>query len=325
MIVPRFWAEARLQQRDKKRQFTIRRFGWSDLSLEDAQVNADRRAAEALQRIGAGEKLARREPKAAYNGAEGVPIREEIVDRHQDIIITRNAYGAQCLNTPDVLFVDIDFERTPNRGTAAGVGILLGLGALLAGWTLLSPVIGIVAGLTVWLIGYVIAARLTAIALEKNGGVEQRARARIDRFIGTHPDWHLRIYRTPAGLRVLAMHRTFDPSEAAVTACFDALGADPIYQKMCMNQHCFRARVSPKPWRIGIDAHLRPRPGIWPVSAERIPERRRWIDAYELACGSFASCSFVAALGSDVTTAKALLVQEIHDGLSKAHSGLPIA
>ena len=36
MIVPQFWAEARLQHRAHRKQVTVRRFGWSDLSQEDA-------------------------------------------------------------------------------------------------------------------------------------------------------------------------------------------------------------------------------------------------------------------------------------------------
>jgi hypothetical protein len=38
-----------------------------------------------------------------YNGAAGVPIREEIVGRHGETVITRNSYGARCLNMPNVL------------------------------------------------------------------------------------------------------------------------------------------------------------------------------------------------------------------------------
>ena len=64
MIVPQFWAEAR--------------------------------ALAALQRLVDGERLPRRKPKIGHNGAEGVPIREEIVDRHGDAVVTRNAYGARC-------------------------------------------------------------------------------------------------------------------------------------------------------------------------------------------------------------------------------------
>ena len=109
MIVPKYWAEGSAQHRVKGRQTTVRRFGWSHVSQEEAQASADSRTADALRRILAGEKLEKREPKVAYNGAEGVPIREEIVVEHGDTIITRNSYGALCLNTPNVLFADVDF------------------------------------------------------------------------------------------------------------------------------------------------------------------------------------------------------------------------
>jgi len=95
MIVPQFWAEGRVRGRHDGRQVTVRRFGWSDTSQADAQANADDRAAEALRRVLAGERLDRREPKVPYNGADGLPIREEIVARHGDTIITRNSYGAR--------------------------------------------------------------------------------------------------------------------------------------------------------------------------------------------------------------------------------------
>src|SRR5688500_8191871 len=102
MIVPQYWAEGRVQHRAKGRQVTMRRFGWADTSQADAQAHADTRAQEALDRFLSGESLERREPKIPYNGADGVPIREEIVSRHGEAIITRNSYGARCLNTPNV-------------------------------------------------------------------------------------------------------------------------------------------------------------------------------------------------------------------------------
>src|SRR5262245_4963295 len=114
MIVPTFWAEGRIQHRHAGRQVTVRRFGWSDESQAEAQANADSRAREALDRILTGEKLPRREPKVAYNGAQGVPIREEIVARHREIVLTRNSYGALCLNTPNVLFADVDLIDQPS-------------------------------------------------------------------------------------------------------------------------------------------------------------------------------------------------------------------
>ena len=88
MIVPQYWAEGRLQHRARGKQVTVRRFGWSDDSQEDAQAHADARVREAFDRVLAGEKLPRRDYKQPYNGAEGLPIREEIISRHGDSIIS---------------------------------------------------------------------------------------------------------------------------------------------------------------------------------------------------------------------------------------------
>lgn len=100
MIVPSFWAEARRHIRRGNRQITVRRWGWSDTSEADAQAMAEARAEEALALAQTDNTLERRERKVAYNGAQGVPIREEVLERHGDTVITRNAYGAKCLNTP---------------------------------------------------------------------------------------------------------------------------------------------------------------------------------------------------------------------------------
>jgi hypothetical protein len=89
MIIPHFWAEARLQTREPKRQVTVRRLGWSDHSQAEAQAMADQRAQDAMQRILRGESLHRWENKAPYDVAEGVPIREEVVARHGKAAITR--------------------------------------------------------------------------------------------------------------------------------------------------------------------------------------------------------------------------------------------
>lgn len=325
MIVPQYWAEARLQHRDKRRQVTVRRFGWSDVSQADAQANADARVQAALARLVAGEKLPKREPKIPYNGAAGVPIREEIVGRHGETIITRNSYGARCLNTPNVLFVDIDFQDRPGTRLTGAIFALLLLAAGAIGWGLHSKWYGIGAAVLAVILGYGISTRLNNLALRAKGGVEGAVRARIATFIAAHPDWHLRLYRTPAGMRVLAMHRTFNPAEPAVADCFRAFGADPIYSRMSRNQHCFRARVSPKPWRIGIAAHMRPSPGVWPVKPERLSDRNRWIEAYESAARDYASCRFIEDVGSGAVAPEAQAVQVLHDELCQAMGEAPIA
>jgi hypothetical protein len=325
MIVPQFWAEGRAHTRRDGHSFTVRRFGWSDTSPADAQANADARAAEALERILAGERLDRRERKVPYNGADGLPIREEIIGRHGDTIITRNSYGARCLNTPNVLFADIDHLPTfPPPVGCAIVALLIAAGAVIQ-W---------LAGAPGWAIGLGVAAVLAALPMviwigrasgRPRGEREEAARTRIERFAAAHPEWAFRVYRTPAGMRVLVTHRPFDPNEPAVREVFSALGVDPLYERMCLNQQCFRARVSPKPWRIGIARHMKPRPGVWPVRPERLSERQTWIEDYEATAEGFAACEFAEAIGSGIVHPEAARVVKLHDELSRATSGLPIA
>jgi len=327
MIVPQFWAEARLHQaRSKERkQITVRRFGWSNTSQADAEAMAHERVKAAFDNVISGVKLNRHEPKVPYNGAEGIPIREEVLQRHGDIVITRNAYGAQCLNTPDILFADIDFKNGPGCRAILLHGAILFASALALAVWLQSIKTGLVAGLLVLLLAYPLTELTHRILLTLRGGPERHARQQIASFIGHHPDWHLRLYRTPAGFRVLVMHRNFDPKDPQVLEFFRALGTDPIYVAMCLNQHCFRARVSPKPWRIGIKRHLKPRPGVWPVKPEHLENRAAWIRDYEMQANEFSSCAFVEALGSPAVHPKAEAVRNLHDHLSQALSGRSLA
>jgi hypothetical protein len=323
MLVPQFWAESRIQDRRDGRQVTIRRFGWSDVSQADAQANADVRAAEALQRVLTGEKLARREPKVPYNGAAGVPIREEIVSRYGDTVITRNAYGARCLNSPKVLFADIDYSQSPPCLLGCLTFVALAGLAAAASWLASSWCLGVVLHLVALAAAWPVAALQYRAYQNWKGGVEVAARARIDRFAAEHADWALRLYRTPAGLRVLVTHRPFEPSDPAVRAFFADVRTDPIYVRMCLNQQCFRARVSPKPWRIGIGGHIRG--GVWPVPLEKMAQRTEWVTNYEAAAAGFAACEFMESVGSGVVHAELASVVKLHDDLCRANSGLPIA
>lgn len=321
MIVPQYWAEARVQQRRDGQQFTVRRFGWSDLSQEEAQRSADARAEAALRRVLAGEKLQRREPKVAYNGGAGVPVREEILARHGETVVTRNTYGAHCLNSPDVLFVDIDYADNAPIAWRAAMGLLwLLLG--IAAWRQFS-------GLALFLA--LLAASVTYTLLIALGNPWQRRRsvaaaeARVRRFAAERPTWGLRLYRTPAGLRVMATHAVFRPDAAETMACFNALGADARYAALCRNQQCFRARLTGKPWRMGVNAPPGPRPGVWPVPAEQLPQRESWTRNYDAAASGYAACTFLYALGNSRVAAAVAPVLELHDRACRAHEPLPLA
>ncbi len=328
MIIPRYWAEARLQHRDRKRQVTVRRFGWSDIGEAEAQAHADARVREALERVLAGEALPRRERRVAYNGADGVPIREEIVDRHGDSVITRNGYGALCLNTPGVLFADIDFaERSRPRQIFVSMILVFGMVAavLIAGLEIRVGASLIVAFFASLLLGVPLPGALRRAYVTLRGGHERVAIRRVRRFLSAHPGWRVRAYRTPAGLRLLALHRLFDPREPAVQACFDALGVDPVYARMCHNQHCFRARVSPKPWRMGLQRMRPPYSAAWRPEHAHLPARLAWVDAYQRKAQDYASCRYIETLGDGPVDSHADAVRELHDLLCQAQRDLAIA
>ena len=339
MLVPDFWAEGRAQSRTRQRQITLRRFGWSTTSQDDAQRMADERAQQALDRALAGERQARRDPKVPYNGAQGVPIREQVVSRHGEEVITRNSYGALCLNTPRVLIADVDYGDLPRSDW---FNFYLGLLLLLAAaggatvvhyvtwhsgwsvqwnelqWQLLLMGGAFIGGGLGWALVEGIELVRERFQRRSEARLPELAKQRIDDFAAAHPDWGLRVYQTPAGLRLIATHRLFKPDEPAVADFFSAVQADPVYVAMCRHQKCFRARLTGKPWRMGMDAHIRPRGAVWPVAPDRMAERDAWLAAYDARVLSFAACRFDKALGPPLMSLDVAPVVQLHDSAAQA-------
>ncbi len=323
MLIPVYWADSKAQQLVDRKQVTVRRFGWSQSSQTDAQNIADERLAEALKRILSGESIPRREQKHAYNGSVGVPIREEIVEQFGETIITRNSYGARCLNSPNVLIADVDFNESSScRLTLLMVG-LMNVFALAAMWWTSSVWVGVVLGVLAIPLGNLLAWAYHRSLVNSRGGVEEMACAGIREFMAQNPNWNARLYRTPLGMRMLVTHQTFSASDPIVVDCFRKIAADPVYAKMCQRQDCFRARVSPKPWRIRIADRMRG--GVWPVEENKMNERRAWIERYETASRGYSACAFFESLGSGTIHPEVRPVVELHDRLCQSDAQLPIA
>ncbi|CAD76552.1 MAG TPA: hypothetical protein DDX19_24865 [Rhodopirellula baltica] len=325
MIVPEYWAEASERIVGAKTKRKVKRFGWSDISVEEAQKHANQRVADAIAEIKRGEMLPFTEPKVAYNGADGLPIREEIIDRRGDAVLTRNAYGALCLNTPDILFADVDVPQS--NGCAIYVVAFVVSVVLLF---VLSFQLDITNPIFLVLFLSMLSAALFGSLIETvrrrvSGTPETIARKRIASFAKSHPEWKLRLYETPMGYRVLVTHATFDPRGAEALDFFDRIKADPVYVRMCFNQNCFRARVSPKPWRVGMSEHMKPRPGVWPISSDRLPAREAWVKQYDQARQQHAACRYVDSFGNGRPCQEANEVQRWHDDLSAANQDWPIA
>jgi hypothetical protein len=314
----------------------VRRFGWSSTSQEDADVHARERLEEALDvfRRG-GEKaldgLKRRERRVAYAGGEGIPIREEIVQEWEgaEVVVTRNGYGSLCLNVPRAMFVDID-TRTASGGYWGCLGFLLGgaAGAIAGPWwpSLPAPrLIGAVAGAVLHSRVALFAARFVHARNLRYSLPVEWVRRRVTVWCESRPRWAVRLYETPAGVRLLVVHAEFDPADEEARAFMQFVGVDPLYARMCELQGCFRARVSPKPWRVGMATHFKAG-GTWPVlDATKLAQRVEWVREYEERSARYASCRYVETVGSRQVHPRIQEVLRIHDDLSRAETRLEIA
>ena len=62
---------------------------------------------------------------------------------------------------------------------------------------------------------------------------QNAAMTRIENWTRNHPEWGWRIYRTRAGLRLLATQDLVEADSDVADGVFEALGADPLYRKLC--------------------------------------------------------------------------------------------
>jgi hypothetical protein len=238
MRIPTFWARA---SRDG-----FEAPGWSFSSIAEAKHVAEERLTMLIDVLVGGKPPA--QGRYLYGDR---PVREPVIEtvgaaEHPEALITRNAYGALCLNTEDVAFVDVD------------------------------------------------------------GGDLDRIRRAATR----QSSWSLRVYATRAGFRVVATHARLSPIGTDAEALFDALGADPLYRTLCKTQQSFRARLTPKPWRIG----QRRLPVTFPwrdAGVERTAAD--WVRDYDRARADWAVCTLVEELGppaSDPTIARVLALHD---------------
>ncbi len=254
---------------------------WSDTSEGEAKVAAQA-AAEKLAAQWEADNL----PTDRY-GYGNRPMREPVVREMRNAAgeltnaITRNSYGCHVLNSAQALFVDIDFPYVKPKGL---FGSLFGKKAEPE-----DPAKGPMAKAAAWVEG--------------------------------HRGWNWRAYRTRAGLRLLATHALFDPADPVCEQVFAAMGADPLYRKLCHTQKCFRARLTPKPWRCGI-GHP---PVRWPFASGGEQAFGNWDAKYQAACRAKATCRLLDA-GSGALHDELREMVELHDEMTRAGSaGLELA
>jgi|GEM_PF-407481 len=191
------------QRTSRKERISIHSaYGGSNVSIEDAQQDAMQRLANVAAKI-AGSELSVESYEA--------DIREIILTRLSErTIVTRNRYGAEVLNSEDVMFMDHDWihrtlwecffgapNHTENKKRALNF----------------------------------IAKRYAKLDLAMQG-------------IG------MRLYETHKGIRVIVTGWKYGPKSKETSKLMREFRTDWLYSALCRKQGCYRARLTPKPSRM---------------------------------------------------------------------------
>lgn len=134
--------------------------------------------------------------------------------------------------------------------------------------------------------------------------------ASIEAYQRSHPDLSFRVYETHSGLRFILTNKTYSPKDTFVDTLFSDLHVDPLYTRLCKKQECFRARLTPKPWRIGM-----PRPASrFPRSEQSsINEFQQWLGKYNAASANATSAKYLTSYGEHRPHDDVQTVIDIHD------------
>jgi hypothetical protein len=286
MKFARYWKRGRAEAQSPSGQLvTVTSWGWS----ESAEEEADRRAAEIARRAAGRVEAGEPWPPHGYGYAERPP-REEIVEemRDDDGVLA----AAVTRNSYGSLILntsDFIFIDVDIPHEPAGGGLVSAIRSLFG---------------------------------KETDDAETTTRRKIEAAAARRPEYTFRLYRTFAGFRCAVVNRRLDAGSPESRRLLEEFGADPLYVRLCQNQKSYRARLTPKYWRCGGD---RP-PSRFPWETEEGERRyRAWETAYAEWCGGFATCRLVGQFGTQPASAALMKLVRLHDGATKADSGLELA
>jgi hypothetical protein len=140
---------------------------------------------------------------------------------------------------------------------------------------------------------------------------EREALDKLEAWVGSGGGRAARAYRTRSGLRYLIPSPMMRPDTDQTRAIMDQLGADKLYVTLCKHQQSFRARLTPKPWRL-------------PPSVPS-PDYRAGGAPSEAWRSSHAVCELLGEFGRAEESASTTELVAVHDAWTNVGSGLPLA
>ncbi len=320
MHIPRYWKQVKrtisiepgkyrhwYPDSDMPVELEILAWGYSDDSPEMAERQADERMRDIA------EAYKRPERDEGFYYPNGV-IREDVLERIEDgedtkAVITRNRYGAEVLNTSGLMFVDIDVDLSDIEPPS-----------------FFQKLFG------------------QAEKIQKRN--DEITKERFDQALNKVYDYMRNdrdngffLYKTHSGLRLIAASSEFAPDSEETMRILDGLGSDPLFQRLCKSQKCFRARLTPKFWRMNRDDFdaLTPSPTFGFRKTQDISVRwtsddndnlryyDEWIRNYTRLSRNYATCQFLESVGITKVAPELKKIINLHDSRTGAYTRLPLA
>jgi hypothetical protein len=326
MFIPRYWSRSESEVvAPSGKRVRLRVWRGSRTNVDEARALA----AEAVERIAARVRAGQPFPEKYTYGDR--PLREEVVREvgagaggdAPEVALTRNSYGALVLNAAGVFFIDVDAPSVDTPPPAAPSGPS-------SAWKVVEGIFG---RSRVDALPSAAKSVLEGFLGPATGGAPPSAPAtpsdpasqaidRLRRWVRARPGWRARVYRTHSGLRYVVTHALFRPEDAEARETMQALGADPQYVRLCGAQKSFRARLTPKPWRIGVENPPVTFPYEGPAEEQAM---RAWERTYDRASQGCATCRLLEEMGSGADHPEVAPVLALHDEHTRATSGLPLA
>lgn len=144
---------------------------------------------------------------------------------------------------------------------------------------------------------------LQLIGLRKQGN-EKRLLEAVRKLCQENAAMGVRVYRTAHGWRLLVAAENLGPDSPQMDALCKRLQVDELYAGLCRKQKCWRARLTPKPYYMGLGRY--PLPGNSEAAAS---ETADWVARYTEKSAEYSVCRLVETFGAKICTP----IVELHD------------
>jgi hypothetical protein len=132
-----------------------------------------------------------------------------------------------------------------------------------------------------------------------------------------YQEYGFRLYETYQGARVIILGKDFDARDHETGRMMSEFHCDRLYMTLCQKQRCFRARLTPKPYRMKMRRYKIP----FPREGDD-PELQQWLADYERESRGYNVCKFIEQMGTRHSVSDVVL---LHDEITGANLRQPLA